>query len=346
MKQIERRLTRRGITLIEVLITLLILTTFTASAFTVPSEHKYDDHRRFARTKAKLDQLRTAILGNPNLLTNGQQLRQGFLVDMGRLPKDLCELVEAGDQPRWAYAPHADQWAGWRGPYLPPDDEHGTHVYRDGWGNESNDTRNFGWKVTFDADERQLSVATKGRDGVIDGGPGAKSEAYDKDFPSTGLDLLATEQDHCVNLKDWRVWVTFFNVDNKNVHLPSRLRLRVFYPKTDDNDQLAWPVATLPSGGDDRDEAAYLSLDVKLAGNSKIKPGQERRLKFEFTHNQVNVDKMVPAGLRTIVVIDDNNDETYNPGDLNTPFRIQFSPTTELPRSLPPDPLFTWNVTN
>jgi hypothetical protein len=50
---------------------------------------------RYEQTRERLERIREAILGNPRQIINGQQAVSGFVADMGRLPVDLHELLEA-----------------------------------------------------------------------------------------------------------------------------------------------------------------------------------------------------------------------------------------------------------
>lgn len=82
----------KGFTLIELVVTLLVLTMVTSVA--LRSASGLQDQARFEQTRERLQMIREAILGDPRKTVNGQAVMSGFVADMGRLPNNLHELLE------------------------------------------------------------------------------------------------------------------------------------------------------------------------------------------------------------------------------------------------------------
>ncbi|CCE22179.1 type II secretion system protein [Methylotuvimicrobium alcaliphilum] len=154
---------QRGLTLVELTVTLLILTVLATIA--IRSTNDLGFQVRYEQTKERLEMIRNAILGNPRLIINGQQAISGFVADMGRLPVNIRELiqrkgdcdVDAGDVSETECLGLSGTWNpdawnsnpvtrihstglryGWNGPYLNisgnPADE---YAFTDGWGREA-----------------------------------------------------------------------------------------------------------------------------------------------------------------------------------------------------------------
>lgn len=99
----------RGVTLLELLVTLMILSmilTVAVKAWDVTLERG-----RFQTTTRKLNTLRDVIVGDERIVINGQRVDFGFVGDMGRLPNNLRELVELP-------VGLPDDSGNWRGPYI------------------------------------------------------------------------------------------------------------------------------------------------------------------------------------------------------------------------------------
>ena len=134
---------RRGLTLVELLIVLVILAIMTTVAITATDS--LVDQGRYDATQRTLTNLRSAILGTPG--TGNEAGLAGFVADIGRMPVSLDELLAQGTlTPFIPYtftkdgaAPDASNpaaftlGAGWRGPYVRL--AAGTTLLRDGWGN-------------------------------------------------------------------------------------------------------------------------------------------------------------------------------------------------------------------
>lgn len=120
------RSTARGVTLLELLIVLMILSLILTAA--VKTWDVTLERGRYETTRKRLDQLATVITGDPNYVVSGRRADFGFVGDMGRIPNNLTELVS--EPP--ASPPESSRW---RGPYLRASFNESPETYRtDGWG--------------------------------------------------------------------------------------------------------------------------------------------------------------------------------------------------------------------
>jgi len=125
----------KGFTLIEVLVTLVIIGVMGTIAGTMVSDSQEDELARTA-TAAVMDEINKAILGPNTPLIRGVHLG-GYVADMGGLPplnangqpEDLWRMTRGNSASRY----HADAriCTGWNGPYIQPPD---SGFIADGWG--------------------------------------------------------------------------------------------------------------------------------------------------------------------------------------------------------------------
>ncbi|MEL6105973.1 MAG: prepilin-type N-terminal cleavage/methylation domain-containing protein [Planctomycetota bacterium] len=124
---------RRALTLIELLVVLVILSALTGIA--VQSIEPLADQARYESTQETLGNIQDAIVTLPPVRRgNGSLAINGFVSDMGRLPRDLDELLV---QPAGVISFGVQTIAssseglpcGWRGPYLQT-----TTLPQTGWG--------------------------------------------------------------------------------------------------------------------------------------------------------------------------------------------------------------------
>lgn len=116
----------RGVTLLELLIVLMILSLILTAA--VKTWDVTLERGRYESTRKRLDQLSTAITGDPNYIVSGRRADFGFVGDMGRLPYSLSELVS--EPP--AAPPESSRW---KGPYVRASFSESPETFRtDGWG--------------------------------------------------------------------------------------------------------------------------------------------------------------------------------------------------------------------
>jgi len=115
----------RGITLLELLVVLMILSIILTAA--VRTWDVTLERGRAETTWRKLNQLVGAIIGDPDYIVAGQRADFGFIGDVGRLPNKLEELV--------AFQANPPESSRWRGPYLRSTFNESPDAFRiDGWG--------------------------------------------------------------------------------------------------------------------------------------------------------------------------------------------------------------------
>jgi prepilin-type N-terminal cleavage/methylation domain-containing protein len=255
-----------GFTLLELLLVAAILSSLALAATAFVD--KKDSQARFEETRNRLENIRRAVVGNPNFSASGEAVIGGFIADMGRLPQNLQELFEQGTLPSWKHDAATGLWSGWRGPYLQALPESKGQFYRDGWGNGgAAPGTNFGWNVTVtdidgDATANDFDDALTVQSLGADGAPGGTG--YAADYPPSGV-ALVTRTDHGIDLKDG-IKVRFKNPgDGTNVALPATdttLCLRIYHPVNGD-------IASLSS------------KSMKLTA-ALVPDGDTREILFEF----------------------------------------------------------------
>jgi len=173
-----------GFTLVEVLVVMLIL--IALSSITLDFTKDFAFQGRYEVTKDRYDKLKRAIIGRPDVLINGQPDISGFVADMGRLPRNIQELLVQNycmpdytfsennpALPTGTYATHklwcegiypaaTVKWVeqttwvdptstslgyGWRGPYISSQKpDYKANAFNDGWGTTATD-HNYGWNI-------------------------------------------------------------------------------------------------------------------------------------------------------------------------------------------------------
>lgn len=140
-----------GFTLIELLVVVSILSSIAYLA--VDNLADSDAQNKWELTDIRLQTIRRAIIGDSGRVHNGKSELSGFVVDLGRLPKCISELLFPVDCEGVAlpqFSLYVNNVAGgWRGPYLNATHQTGGAAFRDGWGNKNVDpteeSKNFGW---------------------------------------------------------------------------------------------------------------------------------------------------------------------------------------------------------
>jgi len=83
----------QGFTLVELLVVMLVLVAL--SSITLDFTKDFAFQGRYEVTKDRYDKIKRAIIGRPDVLINGQPDISGFVADMGRLPNNIRELLDA-----------------------------------------------------------------------------------------------------------------------------------------------------------------------------------------------------------------------------------------------------------
>jgi general secretion pathway protein G len=123
-------LRKEGFTLIEVIIVLSILAILMGIA--VPMIYRQIASSAEQATKEEMENLKKALVGDPEKVQNGVRTDFGALGDWGGLLPTLQALVQV-QTPSYSYDQEKKVGAGWRGPYI--SEEEGEYLL-DGWGNE------------------------------------------------------------------------------------------------------------------------------------------------------------------------------------------------------------------
>ena len=111
---------RQGFTLIEIMVSVAILSIM--AGLMVPMVYRVWESNEKSETRAKMAELKRAMVGDQRLVQNGIRMHYGFVGDNGDLPLTITDLVS-----------DSGSFANWRGPYLvgafDPSD-----YFRDAWG--------------------------------------------------------------------------------------------------------------------------------------------------------------------------------------------------------------------
>jgi prepilin-type N-terminal cleavage/methylation domain-containing protein len=113
-----------GFTMVEILMSISLLSVLVAVATT-----QYMDYRKEAKTAVtnkKLVELREALIGNPEIINNGQYTKPGIINDLGAVPSAISNLETQGSYSSYSMY----EKTGWRGPYV----NNVSGWSQDGWG--------------------------------------------------------------------------------------------------------------------------------------------------------------------------------------------------------------------
>jgi prepilin-type N-terminal cleavage/methylation domain-containing protein len=160
----------QGFTLVELLVVMLVLVAL--SSITLDFTKDFAFQGRYEVTKDRYEKIRSAIIGRPDVLINGQPDISGFVADMGRLPRNIHELIEEDycltdrsvtvkstcvalpgpgvwvDQTVWSDPTSTTLGFGWNGPYLTiTNDPTLGNAISDGWGRgaSGDSDHDYGW---------------------------------------------------------------------------------------------------------------------------------------------------------------------------------------------------------
>lgn len=115
-----------GYTLIEIVVVIVIIAILATTA--IRSMRTINDVTRVETTRQTLDRLAAAIVGDPNITSEGTRINYGYVGDIGSLPPNLDALVQ-----------NPGSYSTWRGPYVRDQYTSGganTEFKKDGWGTD------------------------------------------------------------------------------------------------------------------------------------------------------------------------------------------------------------------
>lgn len=129
----------KGFTLIEVIVILAVLAILAAIA--VPVALRIFERTAEDATRTEMDNIKKAMIGDPQKLQSSFRSDFGFLGDIGCLPTAafpsapaLDRLSTQGTLPGWSFDSTKQAGAGWKGPYITG--TAGEDFTKDQWGND------------------------------------------------------------------------------------------------------------------------------------------------------------------------------------------------------------------
>jgi prepilin-type N-terminal cleavage/methylation domain-containing protein len=169
-------MSNRGFTLIELSVSLGILSVLATGAFLLISLEV--DSSRQSETMAKLLMLKRSIIGDARIVTKESRTDFGFVGDMGTLPNSIENLWIKGSQPAFAYDNAKKAGAGWAGPYVQLGVlEFASQLPLDSWGNAIQYVVQTGTS-SVTGQEYLGKVFSYGPDGDLGGGDDITTEIY------------------------------------------------------------------------------------------------------------------------------------------------------------------------
>ena len=204
---------QKGFTLLE-LVLVLFLIGLLASAGLLFTDNLRDE-AQFDETQRRLEVIRKAIIQSGERTVNNQPELSGFVVDNGRLPYCLEELlfvdttavsgtnyISPCDSDLTVPQPGTTDEGiryGWWGPYIQVQpDRDGVRRFRDGYENGVDPTDpNFGWEWTLSESATAVDVST------YDPSAGIPPRPFDLTVRSSGFDVIDPVDDYPQALTDY-----------------------------------------------------------------------------------------------------------------------------------------------
>lgn len=304
---------RRGMTLVELLIVVMILAAM--SGMVVTMTDNLDRQSRYEQTITRLDEIRLAILGPSAVAPNGTVFTGGFLQDTGWLPDTAADLlrppiINGVEMCSYRYDPDWKTWYGWRGPYVkaPPVRAGDTIALYDGWGFDFTGWPEHLWDFDSFRNLTDIKIGSLGSDNRPDSG---NEGPYEKDFPDNFL----------IARNEWYTPVRYLSVTVENstgdtVAL-SDFRIRIIIPRWDLHPDS--PIEDEPVDAYFMSEISSLDvpgkgktvLEVEFVENPKIPHGQWKLFLVDQNGKKLSheawadfcVTKMVAPVAKTPLVI-------------------------------------------
>lgn len=127
---------RKGFTLVEIIVILVVLSILAAVA--IPMALRIFEVTAEDTTREEMNNIKKALLGDPQKLQTSFRNDFGFLGDIGCLPSTalggLDRLITQGTYPGWTFNITQQAGAGWKGPYITGTP--GEDFKKDQWGND------------------------------------------------------------------------------------------------------------------------------------------------------------------------------------------------------------------
>lgn len=158
--QIANRKSSEGFTLLELIILLILVGLLAAVA--VPKYLDLSQQSQINATQKKMQELKIAILGNPDAIAAGRYTRPGYWGDVGQLPSALADLIT---KPGGVSSFDKFTRRGWNGPYLDTQQTAGSYVaLQDAWGTA------FSYSTPSGVTGRRFIITSFGPDKASGGG--------------------------------------------------------------------------------------------------------------------------------------------------------------------------------
>jgi len=144
---------KKGFTLIELVVILILVGILAAVA--IPKFMDLGRQSRINTTKKKMQDLKVAIIGDPDAIAAGRHSKAGYWGDVGALPSSLNDLVTKPG-PVSSFNKYTQR--GWNGPYIESD------LLQDAWGT------NFVYQTPDGTGGRRFIITSYGPDQASGGG--------------------------------------------------------------------------------------------------------------------------------------------------------------------------------
>ncbi|XSG84635.1 MAG: prepilin-type N-terminal cleavage/methylation domain-containing protein [Methylohalobius sp. ZOD2] len=262
---------QRGLTLLELVVSLLVMTILTTVA--IRSVSGIQEQARFEKTRQQGEEFIKAIV------EINQKAIRGFVADTGTLPINLRALIDQGTLPDYGTlgfssttcSTSINMHGGWAGPYMQtsvhPDDP---DALRDAWGGREGtlgNTTNYGWGV----------VTTPQRLEII-------SYGCDQNGTSDCPNYYQADQTFAVTTYMWRSK----EIDSISAHLTlentnKNLRMCLFYRNgaTGQVESVWSNIASIPGNGTLAGTPSTASFS--FSPTTTIPAGQNQVALFEVT---------------------------------------------------------------
>lgn len=217
---------QREFSLLELLIVLAIMVTTATISLSVFEDS--DIELRYQRTVTRLKDIERALLGDKNLVTEGQRQLSGYVVDMGH-PAGNIEMLYRQPDTFSSWSPEypigsgnvlgqIQLQKGHRGNYLsslPGSDE-----FRDGWGMPGLGDGNYGWDLSWGAADVAAHNVISGNVKSLGADANLGGAMYDKD-----LELKIDKSDWSCNILNMQVEIHDPNRYIEKNHLADQNRI-------------------------------------------------------------------------------------------------------------------------